>query len=210
MWIYGSLFPLRSRSSAEFALNHHLRREFLSVEPTLQRVAPLIEEAKLIHVDLDVATLEYALRKRLEEMAEKLLDPRSDPRSIAHFRAAIELARALPFPVNLWQVQNLFYEQLRAPAGKPRAERRTCIFRCVGFSRRACEIRRDSTLHTRGPTARFPFSGGGLDPQGAYLYRDRKRGSRLQAYTTFATKSNLRHHIFVSYRACVRVSSGLD
>jgi hypothetical protein len=30
----------------------------------------------------------------------------------------VELALALPFPVNLWQVQNLFYEQLRFPARK--------------------------------------------------------------------------------------------
>ena len=112
--------PETFRASAEFALNHHLRREFLSAEPNLQRVAPLIEEAKAIHVDLDVPTLEYALRNRLEEMAEKLLDPQSDPRSLSRFRAAVELARALPFPVNLWQVQNLFYEQLRAPARQSR------------------------------------------------------------------------------------------
>ena len=110
--------PETFRTSARFALNYHLRREFLSDEPVLQRVAPLIEEAKAIKVDLDVLTLEYALRNRLEQLAERLVDFPVDPRSLSRFRAAVELALSLPFPVNLWQVQNLFYEQLRFPPRK--------------------------------------------------------------------------------------------
>ena len=52
-----------------------------------------------------------------------LADPRSDPRSLARFRAAVELARSLPFPVNLWQVQNLFYESFgRAPGNRAWAQ----------------------------------------------------------------------------------------
>jgi hypothetical protein len=108
--------PKTFRASAQFALNHRLRNEFLSAEPSLPKVAPLIEEAKAIQVEIDVPTLEYALRKRLEEMAEKLLDSESDSRSLSRFRTAVELARSLPFSVNLWQVQNLFYEQFRVQA----------------------------------------------------------------------------------------------
>ena len=106
--------PKSSRASAEFALNHQLRRELLSDEPMVERVAPLIEEARAVQVELDFSTLEYALRKRLEEMAESLSDPQCDPQSLTRFRAAVELARSLPFAVNLWQVQNLFYEELRS------------------------------------------------------------------------------------------------
>jgi alpha-amylase/alpha-mannosidase (GH57 family) len=108
--------PETFRTSAQFALNCRLRREFLSDEPNLQRVAPLIEEANAINVDLDIPTLEYALRIRLEQLAERLVDFAVDPRSLPRFRAAVELARSLPFSVNLSQVQNLFYEQLRFPA----------------------------------------------------------------------------------------------
>ena len=113
--------PKTFRASAEFALNHHLRREFLSDEPDLHRVAPLIEDAKSVNVELDVPTLEYALRNRLEQMAEELSTSPADPRSLSRFRAAVELARSLPFTVNLWQVQNLFYERLRFPAHKSHA-----------------------------------------------------------------------------------------
>jgi hypothetical protein len=113
--------PKTFRASAEFALNHHLRKEFFGDEPNLQRVAPLIEEAQAIDVSLDLPTLEYALRNRLEQMAERLSASPAEPMLLPRFRAAVELARSLPFPVNLWQVQNLFYEQLRVLAGKSRA-----------------------------------------------------------------------------------------
>jgi len=118
----GIPLPKTMRASAEFALNYHLRREFVSDEPNLRKVGLLIEEAKGVHADLDVPTLEYALRNRLEQMAEKLSVPSADPRSLPRFRAAVELAHSLPFPVNLWQVQNLFFEHLGFPARKSPAE----------------------------------------------------------------------------------------
>jgi hypothetical protein len=117
--------PKTFRASAEFALNYQLRKEFLGEGPTLQRVAPLIDEARAINVSLDLSTLEFALRNRLEQMAEGLSDCLSDPVLCHRFRAAVELARSLPFPVNLWQVQNIFYEQLRVLAGKARGGTRS-------------------------------------------------------------------------------------
>jgi hypothetical protein len=112
--------PKTFRASAEFALNYHLRKEFLGEDPSIQRVAPLIEEARAVNVSLDIPTLEYALRNRLEQMAERLSDSPADASLWPRFRAAVELARALPFPINLWHVQNLFYEQLRVLARKSR------------------------------------------------------------------------------------------
>jgi alpha-amylase/alpha-mannosidase (GH57 family) len=119
--------PKAFRASAEFALNGHLRREFLSAAPNLERVAPLIEAANAVNVQLDVPTLEYALRNTLEQMAERLAGSPADAGSLARFRAAVELACSLPFPVNLWQVQNLFYEQLRFPARKSSAARQKAL-----------------------------------------------------------------------------------
>jgi len=116
--------PKTFRASAEFALNYHLRTEFLGDEPNLQRVAPLIEDAKALKVYLDVPTLEYALRSRLEQMAETLSASPEEPQSLLRFRAAVELACSLPFPVNLWQVQNLFYGQLRFQTRKSTTESR--------------------------------------------------------------------------------------
>jgi alpha-amylase/alpha-mannosidase (GH57 family) len=108
--------PKTFRASAEFALNHQLRKEFLGDEPNLHRVAPLIEQAKAVNVSLDLPMLEYALRNRLEQMAERLSAGAADPLLLSRFQAAVDLARSLPFQVNLWQVQNLFYEQLRCLA----------------------------------------------------------------------------------------------
>jgi hypothetical protein len=82
---------------------------------------PFIEQAKAVNVSLDLPMLEYALRKRLEEMAERLSADAADPMLLARFLAAVDLARSLPFQVNLWQVQNLFYEQLRCLARQSHA-----------------------------------------------------------------------------------------
>jgi alpha-amylase/alpha-mannosidase (GH57 family) len=110
--------PKTFRASAEFALNHRLREEFLGEGPNIQRVAPLIEEARAVNVSLDLSTLEYSLRNRLEQMADGLSGYPADPLLCHRLRAAVELARSLPFPINLWQVQNIFYEQLRGLARK--------------------------------------------------------------------------------------------
>jgi hypothetical protein len=113
--------PKTFRASAEFALNHLLLKEFLGDEPNVQRVAPLIEQAKAVNVSLDVPMLEYALRTRLEQMAEGLLAGAADPLLRARFLAAVDLARDLPFQVTLWHVQNLFYEQLQCLARQSQA-----------------------------------------------------------------------------------------
>jgi hypothetical protein len=65
------------------------------------------EGAKVV---LDVPTLEYTLRMRLERIAEGL---RADPSSLYLLRgldAAVGLARSLPLEVNLWKIQNICYE----------------------------------------------------------------------------------------------------
>jgi alpha-amylase/alpha-mannosidase (GH57 family) len=116
----GIPLPKTLRASAEFALNHQLRKEFLGEAPNRQRVAPLIEEARAVNVSLDLSTLEHALRIRLEQMAEGLSDSHADSFLRHRLQAAVELARSLPFPINLWQVQNVFYEQLRVFARKSR------------------------------------------------------------------------------------------
>jgi hypothetical protein len=107
----GPPIPKSLRVSAELTLNYYLLREFLSDEPNLRRVVPLIEKANVSHVDLDVPMLSRAFQGRLEQMAENLSSFQSDPQLLSRFWAALEVARWLPFSVNLWRVQNLFYDQ---------------------------------------------------------------------------------------------------
>jgi len=109
--IGGSLtIPRAFYAAAEFVLNTRLRRALGSAPMDFDAIRDLIADADGAKVTLDVETLEYTLRMRLERMAESL---RANPTSlplIEGLRAAVDLARSLPLGVNLWKVQNICYE----------------------------------------------------------------------------------------------------
>lgn len=104
--------PKAFRTTAEYALNSHLRRAF-SDQLDIGRIHSLLEEARLGGVDLDATTLEYTLRKTVEGMAERLRDNPTDVNDLRALREAIELTEELPFKVTLWAVQNVAYDLLQ-------------------------------------------------------------------------------------------------
>ncbi|MBV8206560.1 MAG: DUF3536 domain-containing protein [Acidobacteria bacterium] len=117
--------PKALEVSAELVLNGRLRREFESGEPDLANVATLLAEAHSEHVALDAAGLGYTLRKALDRNFDRLLEAPTDLGLLIRLTGIIEAVRKLPFEVNLWKVQNAYYELLRnvypALAAKPAA-----------------------------------------------------------------------------------------
>jgi hypothetical protein len=83
----------------------------------------LLEEARVLQVELNAASLEYALRKTLERLALKFKEHPSELGRLQQLAAALLLAGGLPFAVDLWKVQNIYYEQLQIayPQGRQRA-----------------------------------------------------------------------------------------
>ena len=104
----GMPLPESFRASAKSALNSLLRDALASEELDANRIQDLLKETKGVDVHLDSATLEFVLRKKMERMAEAAKG--GDLRSIEHLHKAVALSRTLPFPVNLWWVQNLCHE----------------------------------------------------------------------------------------------------
>jgi alpha-amylase/alpha-mannosidase (GH57 family) len=95
--------------SAEVTLNTELRRSFEREDMNIGRILALVDETQTADVPLDAATLEFALRKTLERMAERLVKEPHDLQCLGQLSAAVQTARSLPFEVILWRVQNLFY-----------------------------------------------------------------------------------------------------
>ncbi|MGH7836161.1 MAG: DUF3536 domain-containing protein, partial [Candidatus Binatia bacterium] len=63
---------------------------------------------------LDHQTLEYKFRRNIERMAERLVaEPASLP-LVERLKTAAELAQRLPFPIDLWKVQNMYYRVLKS------------------------------------------------------------------------------------------------
>jgi hypothetical protein len=75
-----------------------------------------MEEAKAVHVNFDAATLEFALRRKLETMAEDWEAQPCDLEKVSSLEAAVRLARSFPFEVRLWEIQNVYHSVLMSSA----------------------------------------------------------------------------------------------
>ncbi|MEW6458955.1 MAG: DUF3536 domain-containing protein [Bacillota bacterium] len=122
--------PKELRTAAEFVLNTDLRRAFADEEFSLKRIAKLLDQAAACGVPLDSAGLDYVLEQTMERMAGRLQAEPHNLDTLTGLNAAVGLARSLPFTVDLWKVQNIYYELLqrvysgfeeRAAAGDDRA-----------------------------------------------------------------------------------------
>jgi alpha-amylase/alpha-mannosidase (GH57 family) len=117
--------PKKLLAAAEFTLNADLRGS-LEAEPLHgERVRSLLDEARKVGVELDQTTLEFALRRKIERLASEF---RTQPTEVTHLRVlqeAVVLASSLPFEVNLWHAQNVFYRILQElyPELRARAEK---------------------------------------------------------------------------------------
>ena len=108
----GVPLPKGFRASAESALNSLLRDAFAKDELEPERIHSLLQQAKAVHIDWDASALEFALRRRIEAMAEVVVSNLADLPSIARLQKVVHLARSLPFQVNIWWVQTLCHDRI--------------------------------------------------------------------------------------------------
>jgi hypothetical protein len=121
----GNPLPKSFQAAAEFSLNRSLRETLMAEDPPLDRVQSLLEEARGLKIPLDEVSLGYSLKDTLERAAEKV---RAQPEELSILRkleALADLARALPFRVDFWRAQNIFFELMQSiyPEKRLRAEK---------------------------------------------------------------------------------------
>lgn len=102
-------------SVATIALNNQLRQVVESQEMDVQMIKGLLREAEMNHINVDTTTLEFAMRKRLEEQASNFAKNPGDLSEMKRLHTLLDVAVALPTPVILWEVQNLCYAPLTRP-----------------------------------------------------------------------------------------------
>jgi alpha-amylase/alpha-mannosidase (GH57 family) len=120
----GVPLPRVFQSTAEFVLNLNLRQTFEAEEPDLEIIYGILEQAHFLQVSLNPGYLEFTLRKTLERLAERFKECPSEVLYLGHLEETVRLVNGLPFEVNLWKVQNLYYEMMQAvyPGWRWRAE----------------------------------------------------------------------------------------
>ncbi|MDQ1409347.1 MAG: hypothetical protein QOJ41_1082 [Acidobacteriaceae bacterium] len=112
--------PAAFKAAADVAINSQLRQSFERPDLDADNIQSYLKEAATSRVPLDTTTLEFTIRKRLEEQAARFAEHPDDIENVQRFRKQLELAQTLPFPVTLWEVQNISY----APLMKAIEERR--------------------------------------------------------------------------------------
>jgi len=110
----GSPIPKGFQSAAEFILNSGLRKALSSEPLDVERIKSLLDETQTWQVELDNEGLSYQLQQALERMMATLLANPGDIAFLKGLLAAAEMSRSLPFPVDLWKVQNLYHEMLQS------------------------------------------------------------------------------------------------
>lgn len=103
--------------TAEFVTNTALRRAIEQSPLNFKRIHALLDSARREGVNLDSAGLEFALRRHVTDLVQSYSQQPASLENLQVAHAAVALARLMPFNVDLWQAQNIYYQLMhQSPA----------------------------------------------------------------------------------------------
>ena len=120
----GIPLPKGFAAAADFVLNSQLRAALEQPSIEVKRVIGLLESARLEGVPLETATLEFACRQSLERLAAGLAAEPSLA-ALEQLHEAMSVLQHLPFSVDLWQVQNFYFQLVQQPYSLHREAQRS-------------------------------------------------------------------------------------
>ena len=110
----GTPVPREFQIAAEFAVNTELRRLIEAESLELDRIHALRREAARSGVTLDGASLGYALARTIARITDRFYERPEDVALLQQLDGAVGLARSLPFEVDVWKTQNVYYALLQS------------------------------------------------------------------------------------------------
>ena len=128
-------------TAADLVFNVTLRRAFEHEDLDLETVNNLFDIAVLEGISFDPTTLEMTIRKKMEQLTDRLPETPDQLPLLQKIDAVLGLLEALPFEVNTRKVQNRYYGflqeayeriRMRAERGDEEAERWIGIFKSLG------------------------------------------------------------------------------
>jgi alpha-amylase/alpha-mannosidase (GH57 family) len=110
----GLPLPEAFTTTAEYVLNTDLRRTLSRDVLDLDRVEELIGEVRSAKVEIDRKGVSYAFERALERLARELSQDAGDTDKLAALERTATIARTMPFEIDVWQVQNIYFALLEA------------------------------------------------------------------------------------------------
>ncbi len=105
--------PPRALSlAAEVVINSQLRRALAAENVNEAEVGSLIRDAAMEGITLDGQSLAFAARRSLEDLARRFFDAPEDLDTLSRLRKKVKLSLSMPFEVELWKVQNLYFQAM--------------------------------------------------------------------------------------------------
>jgi hypothetical protein len=105
----GTPMPREFTAAVEYAINSLLRRACSNEELDAERIRNLLREAQASNVSLDRTTLEFLLRRKIENLAVRFSADPSNPDKLNDLRGTLRIVKQMPFGVILWSAQNHVY-----------------------------------------------------------------------------------------------------
>jgi hypothetical protein len=133
--------PVGVSTAADYVLNVSLRRAFEEDNLDVTTVENLLDVAVLEGISFDSTTLEMAIRKKIEQLADQLLKNADQLPLLQKIEGVLGLTKSLPFQINLRNVQNRYFEILQrmysnfqesADHGNKAARQWTDLFKSLG------------------------------------------------------------------------------
>jgi alpha-amylase/alpha-mannosidase (GH57 family) len=109
----GLALPQSFRNVAGAVVNSQLLHAFQAENLNTDQIRDFLDASAFWQVDLDKEGLEYALRNKIEKLAQKSRDNPGDMQALKNLAAAVALAPMLPFMINFYRAQNIYYELLQ-------------------------------------------------------------------------------------------------
>jgi alpha-amylase/alpha-mannosidase (GH57 family) len=105
----GTPMPREFAAAMEYALNSLLRRACAADRLDGDRIGNLLREAQANNVSLDKTTLEFTLRRRVDQLASRFAADPSNTAKLQELASTLQIVKKMPFYVNLWSAQNHVY-----------------------------------------------------------------------------------------------------
>lgn len=101
------------RMTAEVTVNSDLERVLSRDDIDLDRLQTILDAARREQVQFDSARVSYELKKRIREVADEFVSNPEDAETFNRIETLVEAVRMLPFEVDLWTLQNAYFDVLR-------------------------------------------------------------------------------------------------
>ena len=109
----GQPIPDVLRFTAEFVLNSDLKHTFENDPVDFVRVAMLVELVKHEGVPVDAAGVGFAASNSLTRLLRRLQEKPREPELLERANILATIFPHMPFPVNYWHAQNIYYAILK-------------------------------------------------------------------------------------------------